>query len=664
MQIFKHADYLKINGVIVRCSICRKKIKVDSDFSTNGGSVTHTACHDNAIAATASTRRKTIKLAGVGALMAGAAAMGLGGLARGAGVDQTTVTSQGVILPSLTSDPSNPEPGQEWYRSDAGVLAYMDGVENKVKYTKKSNGEVTVSAKGISNGLSTIPNDGADAGPDTTQGATSPGQIGLPYSQSSGINESFNFLPQMMNPQTNRTVPNGRVFLKDPLVYRCAEPVIVYEDWNIDIEGVLGSSGNSSQDMTVIGGFNDKGGFHCLTCPADTGTAAFGGQLIMKNFTVIDYDIVTNTFYTYSTGVTNSKGVLINYLGISVISTPDTLIIDNVSYYLHGDNGGMYLVSNGFETVWIVNYMWGNSGTTQHSAFKINAFHTIIGTIDIGASTGYPSSPLPSSVTQFPTVWYGYGPRAFVNSMHIGGNAYYPLCIVSNSLNENACFINNLFFEIGVPPLLSNGTMPMCSNPSTPIDSAGGATNFNFYGHIIVGALNGEFYPLICGFISPALSNLFEVLSLTSGTNNSGAPWNSSTGIGWYVPGSSGGSPPQSPIKLPKSFRSIYTTTDLAYNTQNPPTAWSYASGTVNQNATPYRLKVVIPVYATTSGTAGSVTVAKGTSSTPSAIYTKFINGSTSSTATEVIEIELPPYYYFSITFTGITIGTPTVFAD
>jgi len=49
---------------------------------------------------------------------------------------------------------------------------------------------VTVSAKGISNGLSNIPNDGADFGPDTMQGAISKDQYGPPYSTTLGLWEA------------------------------------------------------------------------------------------------------------------------------------------------------------------------------------------------------------------------------------------------------------------------------------------------------------------------------------------------------------------------------------------------------------------------------------------------------------------------------------------
>ena len=53
---------------------------------------------------------------------------------------------------------------------------------------------VTVSAKGISNGLSDIPNDGFDFGPDTMLNATSKGQYGPPYSYTSGIQEAINYV--------------------------------------------------------------------------------------------------------------------------------------------------------------------------------------------------------------------------------------------------------------------------------------------------------------------------------------------------------------------------------------------------------------------------------------------------------------------------------------
>ncbi len=52
---------------------------------------------------------------------------------------------------------------------------------------------ILVSSKGIVNGLSNIPNDGADFGPDTTKGATAPGQYGGTYTETVGIQEAIDY---------------------------------------------------------------------------------------------------------------------------------------------------------------------------------------------------------------------------------------------------------------------------------------------------------------------------------------------------------------------------------------------------------------------------------------------------------------------------------------
>ena len=66
---------------------------------------------------------------------------------------------------------------------------------------------VTVSAKGIVNGLSRYPNDGADFGPDTTKGATAPGQYGSPYTETTGIQEGANYAITISTPFESGTNP-------------------------------------------------------------------------------------------------------------------------------------------------------------------------------------------------------------------------------------------------------------------------------------------------------------------------------------------------------------------------------------------------------------------------------------------------------------------------
>ena len=66
-------------------------------------------------------------------------------------------------------------------------------INNNIYNFPKKLPYITVSSKGISNGLSTIYNDGADFGPDTYLGATTKNRYGPPYSQTSGIQEAINY---------------------------------------------------------------------------------------------------------------------------------------------------------------------------------------------------------------------------------------------------------------------------------------------------------------------------------------------------------------------------------------------------------------------------------------------------------------------------------------
>ena len=91
----------------------------------------------------------------------------------------------------------------------------------------------------------------------------------------------------------------------------------------------------------------------------------------------------------------------------------------------------------------------------------------------------------------------------------------------------------------------------------------------------------------------------------------------------------------------------------------NPP-----ASGTVYQNTNPYDIEIDLPVYATTAGTAGYVTVAKGATSTPTAIGNQYVNGATSSTSVDIIKLRVPVGWYYEFTSSGVTFGTASVFAD
>ena len=91
----------------------------------------------------------------------------------------------------------------------------------------------------------------------------------------------------------------------------------------------------------------------------------------------------------------------------------------------------------------------------------------------------------------------------------------------------------------------------------------------------------------------------------------------------------------------------------------NPP-----VSGTVYQNTNPYDIEIDLPAYASTSGTAGYVTVAKGSTDTPTAIANQYISGDTSSSAVDIVRLRVPAGWYYEFTSSGVTFGTASVFAE
>ena len=82
------------------------------------------------------------------------------------------------------------------------------------------------------------------------------------------------------------------------------------------------------------------------------------------------------------------------------------------------------------------------------------------------------------------------------------------------------------------------------------------------------------------------------------------------------------------------------------------------ASGTVYQNTTNSYQTLTLPFYASTAGTAGSVTINMGTSSSPGTWTTVYVSGSTSSTACTNYTLRVPPQWYYEVVVSGATIGS------
>ena len=210
----KESKWLIVENRKVHCYLCGRKMLKASEriYDAESGHYSHTICEKEKQLTGTNERRSAVKKIVAGAGVLGLTAVGVDKFTNFGRMSnsvfssnakdqtanpelETVITSQGIILPSLTSDPSNPVAGQMWYRSDAGVTAHFDSIQNRVVYSSEiNNGNVNVTSKGIINGLSVLPNDGTGGfGPDTTSGATSVGEIGSPYTQTLGSQEAINY---------------------------------------------------------------------------------------------------------------------------------------------------------------------------------------------------------------------------------------------------------------------------------------------------------------------------------------------------------------------------------------------------------------------------------------------------------------------------------------
>ena len=257
--MWKHkTKWLVRGGRKVRCYLCGKKILAKGDpflFHQDTGYYSHQSCMTESTTISGNERRKAVKKIAAGAAIATVIAAGAGKFldvssqSKNSPAAQTILTSQGLIPPALTSDPANPVPGQMWYRSDAGVMAHFDAIENRVIYSNRIvDGSAVVSSKGIVNGLSVLPNDGQDWGPDTTLGATAPGQYGSPYTETSGLQEAL----------TDLEPTGGALYLANPTVYLISNGLTYTSSYSLHIQGCTSGKyqfNNNTSDEIDTGTF-------------------------------------------------------------------------------------------------------------------------------------------------------------------------------------------------------------------------------------------------------------------------------------------------------------------------------------------------------------------------------------------------------------------------
>jgi len=230
-------------------------------------------------------------------------------------------------------------------------------INNNIYNFPKKLPYITVSAKGISNGLSTIINDGADFGPDTYLNTSSKNRIGPPYSQTSGIQEAINYAISSSSYSSDLgyifypiKLLSGNFEFSTPITYGIGN-YSPSENFNINIEG----SGITSTILTYTG----------------TGTAITINPNInyinLGNFT-LDNPNSTANYMIYWNGAKNGRSSLLNVSNIYNVYGPSSYllyfnnvfianiknVISNSSFY------GLYIngIANNVGSLYLSENLW------------------------------------------------------------------------------------------------------------------------------------------------------------------------------------------------------------------------------------------------------------------------------------------------------------------
>jgi hypothetical protein len=498
---------------------------------------------------------------------------------------------------------------------------------------------ITVSAKGIVNGLSRYPNDGADFGPDTTLGATAPGQYGSPYTETCGINEGGNYLSQPITSVDGGPSPQGggKIILKDPMTYQISAPIVIKpftsgNSFAVIIEGVAWK--RTGTQICPSSSFPTSS--YLLTISGGTGSLQVG--FILKNF-ILNGGIggAGINLTPYASGLLISNG---SYGTIDSVTYENCVVARNFSI---GTDGTAHI-----------------SGIAASSEIFVN-YQTGIIYYYGGVLTSNPSF-YPRDQTSVAVQEYGQQNVEYLNPlMYAVSGSVFPVFMQIYPTDYKSIKISNLFY-IGLYP--SSGTYPIIQayTTNTPekisvfIDSCILVQQSSVSGAApqLIQTVNStgtsSVYHFFVSGLAPFLSS-FVVLNSNSGNRThliASDSYFSDVGSLVLTEGSN-------------FFANFYNCLGLPAPTisANPP-----VSGTAYQNTNPYDIRLKIPVTYNPTTTAAA-TLATGISSTSTVTTTTKVSIPSGLTAADgqilTYDMVVPAGLYFELVATNATIGTVEV---
>ena len=471
--------------------------------------------------------------------------------------------------------------------------------------------EITVSAKGIANGLSTEYNDGYDFGPDSYDPNST---ASIPYTQTSGIQEAYNYLKSTSTTQNAVTIRllEGNFYL------------------NADVNIEIGNTSSTTNPSTchIIGSgkrttyvwINQvglKGIVYSAAVDAgvedtvwsdfslDVGYGDYGANDIASNPTGSGAE----SMFQYILFGSGGQGTIMSFINMSFFT-------GNYTSGYGPTNGGLYIagiiniiaVNSTFEGDRIINAQGGGGSSLPLTTYDSELFCTFQG--------GYVGgNPVPAMFSGYLVSFIGCNVSATITGIGSSG--------LSNSyIFSETTMIGNIEVD------------------ATPVMDVVFKDSYLF----------GNNAPILNASSASTIANLIleRPIFMGFGSGSQFANNVTATGVTRLIDGyiQSGSMP-------------VMPTPSTPTISANPP-----VSATVYQNTNPYDIEIDLPVYATTSGTAGYVTVAKGATSTPSAIGNQYVSGDTSDTSEQIIRLRVPANWYYEFTASGVTFGTASVFAD
>ena len=326
-----------------------------------------------------------------------------------------------------------------------------------------SKGYISVSAKGIINGLSSIPNDGADFGPDSYNPNYS--GSGIPYTQTSGIQEAGNY---------------GTEIILRSGIYEINAPIQFTHSVHIIGSGKWSPFGNSSisdipDDITVLRAMSSFSAGYLIQM--------YNSAIYIENVTLDLNGMSIKGIYAYSSSSyplpsQQLYNVLNNVYGINSVSGyyyfTETNTWNNIfERCIFTGSGSSIQITNSGSDVWVLNTQDYTSGGMYLDGIFNYIFGGIQQLVQIGGSAFFEQCNWTNNFTDTDiSILRGMTTLSISNSVIYLQSAYV--------INFNSYSVNNL-------SLFNNEFIDEYNyNPSVIFSSLTAYGRFNIAGNLLV----------------------------------------------------------------------------------------------------------------------------------------------------------------------------------